>query len=63
MNKILAGLQLIAIYDPDFDTCAEHDEFFVKHKEDVRMSDEDSNQMEKFGWRRGESHCYWSIFT
>jgi hypothetical protein len=29
MNPVLAGLQIFAIYDPDFQTAAEHDEFFV----------------------------------
>ncbi len=32
MNKILAGLQIIAKYDEDFETCAEHDVFYAGNR-------------------------------
>lgn len=64
MNKVLAGLQIIAKYDEDFDICAEHDEIHagigIKTIPSA-MSEEDRNTMEEHGWRwDGES---WSVFT
>lgn len=59
MNKVLAGLQIIAKYDEDFDTCAEHDELYAGVG--IEMSDEDQKAMNEIGWRwDGES---WRVFT
>ena len=64
MNKVLAGLQIIAKYDEDFDTCAEHDEFYAGAGDQTApsaMSDEDQKIMNDNGWHwDGES---WRIFT
>lgn len=59
MNKVLAGLQIIAKYDEDFELCAEHDEVFAGHG--VEMNEEDQKVMDDLGWSwDGES---WHKFT
>lgn len=59
MNKILAGLQIIAKYDEDFDTGAEHDEFFAGYG--IEMNEEDKKKMKELGWRWNEES--WHHFT
>ncbi len=50
MNKILAGLQILATYSPDFEMAAEHDQIWAGHTDQIKMSSEDLEQMRKMGW-------------
>lgn len=59
MNQILAGLQIIAKYDEDFNMCAEHDQIFAGV--DIEMSEEDQKVMKELGWFWSEES--WSHFT
>jgi hypothetical protein len=67
MNRVLAGLQIFAIYDPDFDTCAEHDVLYVISKkiEKELLPAETLEQLDSFGWRYSDDlYCAgWEIFT
>lgn len=64
MNNVLAGMQIIARYDEDFEICAEHDTIYAGagiKTLPMAMTEEDRNAMEKFGWEwDGES---WRAFT
>ena len=59
MNKVLAGLQIIATYDEDFELCAEHDEVFAGVG--IEMSEEDQKKMEDLDWSWDEES--WHHFT
>ncbi len=50
MNRILAGMQLLSTYDPDFDTCAQHDIFYVYSKKFNNLRDEDKKMLDEWGW-------------
>lgn len=59
MNRVLAGLQIIAGYDEDFELCAAHDEVFAGVG--IEMSEFDQKRMEDLDWSwDGES---WKHFT
>jgi hypothetical protein len=64
MNSILAGLQIFSIYDPDFNTCAEHDIFYVySNKIDKRfIASEIVEKLQELGWRYSNNGG-WEIFT
>lgn len=48
MNKVLAGLQIIAKYDEEFQVCAGHDEILAGIG--IELSEEDSKKMKELGW-------------
>lgn len=50
-NRILNGMNLIAKYEPDADMHAEHDQiWFGSYRPDL-MTEEERQQMERWGWR------------
>jgi hypothetical protein len=59
MNKILAGMQIIAKYDEDFCTDAQHDQIWAGPG--VDMNEEDTQAMLSLGWFWDEES--WSHFT
>ena len=61
MNRILEGLKIIEKYEPDFDTCAEHDTIYAGSYNPGKMTKEEMAEMEKLGWF--ESEDSWQHFT
>lgn len=66
MNRILAGMQLLSTYDPNFDTCAIHDQFFVYSQKFNSLRDEDKKMLHEWGWFLDDNVCdqsSWSHYT
>lgn len=49
MNKILAGMQIIAKYNPDFHVSAEHDQIWVGPGF-IQVSAEDAKNLDDLDW-------------
>lgn len=49
MNEILAGMQLLAKYKPDFEVSAQHDQIWVG-PEYILVSAEDAKNLYDLGW-------------
>jgi len=60
MNKVLAGLQIIAKYDEDFEVHAGHDEILAGPG--IEISKEDTEKMKELGWTDEEGDG-WRVFT
>ena len=65
MNNILAGLQIIAKYDEDFEiSCADHDIIHANVRSgDQVLSDEDFSKMYDLDWMWDDEFPCWSHFT
>ena len=61
MNRILEGLKIIEKYEPEFDTCAEHDTLYAGNYAPEKLTDEERVKMEELGWF--ESEDSWKHFT
>jgi hypothetical protein len=49
-HRILSGMNLIAKYEPDADLSAEHDIIWFGHYQPDLMTEEEREQMKRWGW-------------
>ena len=61
MNRILEGLKIIEKYEPDFDTCAEHDIIFAGNYAPELLTEDEKIKMEELNWFEQEES--WAHFT
>jgi len=61
MNRLLEGLKIIEKYEPDFDTCAEHDIIYAGNYSPEKLTLDEKLKMEELGWF--ESEDSWAYFT
>lgn len=64
LAKILPGILIIAKYEPDADTAAEHDEFYCggKVSKDL-MTAEEKKTMKSTGWTYDTDYESWKRFV
>lgn len=62
LKDMLAGMQILAKYDENAETCAEHDTFYVCGSSPDDMKEEDFSQLEKLGWH-WDGDGAWRKFT
>lgn len=56
LEKIIAGLTIIAKYGDEYDVAAEHDVIMAGHSVHHKMTPEDQGGMEEAGWHWSESY-------
>ena len=63
MKRLFNGLGVLLKYDPDGDTCAEHDLIYCGGVSPDKMTEEDLKILEDSGFFYDEDDAGWNKFT